>query len=1625
MNIPSMLKRVGMLAAGAAAGGALPGIGGVGSVLLAGMKDANKKKSSNTGAMASKSNADGSIDKMYGQEFKKKLDYLFAHPEDRLENKRIRKEEEAASKRLGATVPAIRLLKSSPSQLISNTTSIANNTGILMVQLMQLNTRYVIAISNALGASVDRIFSDKEGKNGILAKISNSLDKNPFTGTIKKSVQHAFNFLDILNPFSLSKKFTNFFQGFGESIQKLILGEEGFKNLRNPNRVLKKAGLELADSKKTVNLLKVIADVNIKQLDVLNDLRNVFRRVSEAAGHKIGYEKLDMTFDEFSGTLMSTADASRRRMSRERQYKDAYREGFGGGVGGVVGKAISLPMMLYKNRKSVRDNPNVATQRDRILVEELFVNGLLEDIFLGEKYGQVVKQLLHFKPGKDIDISEISDREIKLILKLVEQASRDTNLHRHQPDIRNKYLTMMQLSKQSANSRAIDELMSKTSGRFANKFSLLSGHNTNISTQTAVSNYRQFLNTGSDSIYGIERGFNNVQNINDKQRNFIINKLKRGLLPIIGGILEMREDADVNKSFEGLAPGGILHGDQLTPKNLSLASTTSVTDLSYKRFALTDRFESEFEKSTYRGVYRAIYDTELVPRNSNSNSSNNSNNRTLRATDFSLSRMFGEFGWDGFDDNRVTVSERERQLQEEEESRNNDNDRRDTKNFREKVLDALKIFKEFAADKVNSVVPKNKDGKVDWSKIFLYAGAAGTILKDLDIPNLLSSFISKGTELIFNFIKEHPQGVAETIGIIAGGFFAKSAIGKALPWLGGKLLPLLKSPSTILLGLSLGGFLYNISNAFSDEDKSLMDRASDLAYGIFMGFPVISKLIKLFPAAKTFISGFSNAKLPVLGAGMFGTAMVGLLMNDIANSFTDDNKFKGFGTLIENLLGSDSYFGAAAKYGLIGWKYGKLYGAIAGLILGPMIKWILDVSEEQENIDGETLSSIDDPIAAGLMPYPDVNVQKKEAESAEQFKKKLPENLSQLEKDRIHLLSTKPYFYQIAKNSGTLPQYLIDNPPKFDSRPETGSGPDDSFSQGNNRQEYVDLASMVNTDSLGKFATNLITGALNAGTGVINDAKQLFGFGSSSGYSGGGLPSGIDVENGEIGSVSGYYESGNNSTTVGCDKNGGTSYGKHQFSSKQGSVKEFLEFVKGKSTRGKEFYDAMYNAVGGDWSKLNTGSTSGAPVSVWKKYMTDPELQKYEYEFNLNKKYYPAFNKLPNEVKQIVSGSRALQEALFSTVIQHGPGNPGSSGEGAIPIFTKSYRSGMTPEEYLNAIYEERKTRFPNSTPNERANVQRRLEKEKNLLISISDGSYKNADLVDSGVVKSFGSTFKGYPKISPENLESWKTDGQIYWPADSNVITSPFGPRNVENGSSEHMGIDIRAGENAPIKAVMGGEVEATSKSYGQVVIKHPGGWKSKYLHLNNFKVKKGDHVQPGDVIGGSGGIGKDGKRHYIPHLHLEMSKDGQIVDPEAVFYSMNKTGNVKGSYKPGVYKENVPDSSKLKSRLVQQNNTETGDDQMSALNNKLSELTNERERNKIEDMKRTYMLMRGRTSAPSFIPIPTTTEGTTVNSHGDVSVSTGDSTLDRLYEKAFSTVAAIINESVIVHTGAVALSS
>jgi murein DD-endopeptidase MepM/ murein hydrolase activator NlpD len=60
-------------------------------------------------------------------------------------------------------------------------------------------------------------------------------------------------------------------------------------------------------------------------------------------------------------------------------------------------------------------------------------------------------------------------------------------------------------------------------------------------------------------------------------------------------------------------------------------------------------------------------------------------------------------------------------------------------------------------------------------------------------------------------------------------------------------------------------------------------------------------------------------------------------------------------------------------------------------------------------------------------------------------------------------------------------------------------------------------------------------------------------------------------------------------------------------------------------------------------------------------------------------------------------------------------------------------------------------------------------------------------------------------------------------------------------------------------------------------IVVDHGQGLLSLYLHLSEFKVKEGDQVQAGEVIGLSGGTG----RATGAHLHLAIRWQGVYLDP------------------------------------------------------------------------------------------------------------------------------------------------
>jgi len=135
----------------------------------------------------------------------------------------------------------------------------------------------------------------------------------------------------------------------------------------------------------------------------------------------------------------------------------------------------------------------------------------------------------------------------------------------------------------------------------------------------------------------------------------------------------------------------------------------------------------------------------------------------------------------------------------------------------------------------------------------------------------------------------------------------------------------------------------------------------------------------------------------------------------------------------------------------------------------------------------------------------------------------------------------------------------------------------------------------------------------------------------------------------------------------------------------------------------------------------------------------------------------------------------------------------------------------------------------------------------------------------------------KVFSESSPESL--WR--GKFRAPSPAQV-TGVFGSARVFNGTkrSQHEGIDFRVHTGTPIHASNAGTVVLARNLYFEgncVVLDHGQGLMTVYLHLSKFKVKEGDKVRAGQVLGLSGGTG----RATAPHLHFAVRWQGEYVNP------------------------------------------------------------------------------------------------------------------------------------------------
>jgi hypothetical protein len=118
--------------------------------------------------------------------------------------------------------------------------------------------------------------------------------------------------------------------------------------------------------------------------------------------------------------------------------------------------------------------------------------------------------------------------------------------------------------------------------------------------------------------------------------------------------------------------------------------------------------------------------------------------------------------------------------------------------------------------------------------------------------------------------------------------------------------------------------------------------------------------------------------------------------------------------------------------------------------------------------------------------------------------------------------------------------------------------------------------------------------------------------------------------------------------------------------------------------------------------------------------------------------------------------------------------------------------------------------------------------------------------------------------------------------PVEGGYVSSGFGRRidPFTGMRSFHRGMDFKVPRGTPVKATAAGRVVLAKRlpGYGRTVqINHGNGLLTAYAHLSVIKVRYGQKVKRGDIIGLVGNTG----RSTSAHLHYEVRENGGAVNP------------------------------------------------------------------------------------------------------------------------------------------------
>ncbi len=244
------------------------------------------------------------------------------------------------------------------------------------------------------------------------------------------------------------------------------------------------------------------------------------------------------------------------------------------------------------------------------------------------------------------------------------------------------------------------------------------------------------------------------------------------------------------------------------------------------------------------------------------------------------------------------------------------------------------------------------------------------------------------------------------------------------------------------------------------------------------------------------------------------------------------------------------------------------------------------------------------------------------------------------------------------------------------------------------------------------------------------------------------------------------------------------------------------------------------------------------------------EKQLNQEKIRMNAQYKLLGRQL-NEVQKVLTDMQQRDDNMYRVVLQAEP----------IPLELRTAAAQNT--EYYQELLTKTNSEIVVTTTKKLAEIRKQLY--------IQSRSYD--ELIN--FAKNRESMLQSLPAIQPILNKDLKRIGSGFgWRIDPVYHTTRF-----------HAGLDFTAPIGTEIYATAQGTVSETGwkQGYGNAIqINHGFGYETLYAHLSAIKVRTGQRVKRGDIIGLVGNTGKS----TGPHLHYEVHYRGQAVNPMNFFF-------------------------------------------------------------------------------------------------------------------------------------------